>query len=847
MPGRPLTFLDPVRIGHYRMERLLGKGGMGSVYLGRGPDGRRVAVKVMRSELLANPTARRLFDREIRLARRVSGAYTAEVLDYGVFNGQPFLVTKFIEGPTLSAVVGRTGPLDPSRLERTALGVAAALTAIHETGAVHCDLKPSNILLSPEGPIVIDFGVARALDATTQLSRALRGTPQYMAPEQARGEEIGPPADIFAWGGVMAFAASGRPPFGTGNLETLLYQVVNGDPDLTGVPEPLRSVVAEAMNRDPALRPTAAQLHARLTGQPLGSPLSWPATEPPTALTTPGPPASPVPTSWPPATPEARPAASGAPAFPGASTSPGAPTSPGTSSPTWTSPPTSVPPTSVPPAPVPPPPPGARPARRRRVLFAVLAVVAVLAVAVPLVVLTRGGGEAEGGSPEEVSALLAAEALRVRDPQPALASGLALAAYHVAPTREARDSVLAALVTADGAATTFTGHTDVIRSVTFSPDGKLLATRGADGAARLWDSTGRGGDIAPLAVLAPGAPGTSGAVFSPDGKLLATTGTNGGVWLWDPTSRGDAVTPLTTFTGHPDPVANVAFSPDGTQVATAGWDGTARLWKAASRGSDIAAAAVLGGHEGRVWGLAFSPDGKLLATTADDGIVRLWDAASQGDAATPLATFSGHTGQVFGVAFSPDGKWLASTGSEDHTVRLWDAATQGDTDDPVATFVGHTSAVYDVVFGSSGALFATRGDDGTVRLWDATAHGENIQPLTTFVGHLGTVYDVAFSPDDTLLATAGGDGVVRLWDAARRGPNVGSLTALTNHDAAVEGVAFSPDGKLLATASNDHTARLWDLDADRIAQRACAEGNYLLTREDWDRHFPDLRYREPCP
>ena len=178
--------------------------------------------------------------------------------------GHPYLVTEFVDGPTPHEEVRSQGPLEPARLERLAVAVAAALGAIHRAGAVHRDLKPANVLLSPDGPPVIDFGIAQALDSTTHTTRDASGTPAFMAPEQARGDRVGPPADVFAWGGVVTFAATGRPPFGTGRPEVLLYRVVHERPDLTGVPDPLRGLVTAAMDPAAARGPSTAQLLTHL-------------------------------------------------------------------------------------------------------------------------------------------------------------------------------------------------------------------------------------------------------------------------------------------------------------------------------------------------------------------------------------------------------------------------------------------------------------------------------------------------------------------------------------------------------------------------------------------------------
>jgi serine/threonine protein kinase len=262
--ARPLGAQDPQTVGPYRLEGLLGRGGMGSVYLARTVAGRYVAVKVVRAEFAAEPEFGRLFHREAELAQRVARFCTAEVIEVGTDGDRPYLVTEFVDGPTLTDEIRASGRLYGASLERVAIAVATALTAIHDAGTVHRDLKPSNVLLSSHGPLVIDFGIALALDGTTQVSRQSSGTPAFMAPEQARGRRVGKAADIFAWGGIVVFAATGRPPFGTGPSEALLYRVVHEQPNLDGVPEPLRTTVAGAMNKDPERRPTASALYQRL-------------------------------------------------------------------------------------------------------------------------------------------------------------------------------------------------------------------------------------------------------------------------------------------------------------------------------------------------------------------------------------------------------------------------------------------------------------------------------------------------------------------------------------------------------------------------------------------------------
>ncbi|THJ41074.1 serine/threonine protein kinase, partial [Candidatus Frankia alpina] len=237
-PGSPLRAADPATIGDFRVLRLLGEGGMGTVYLGESSTGRLVAIKVIRPEYSTETEFRERFRRETTHARQVAGFCTAEVLDASPDAEFPYLVTEFVPGPTLSKAVAAGGPLSPADLERLGIGVASALTAIHAAGIAHHDLTPSNVLLHPAGPRVIDFGIANALGtiASVDDDAAWIGTPGYMAPEQAHSDQIGAAADVFAWAGVMAFAATGRPPFGDGAPDVLLHRTLHEEPDLSGLP-----------------------------------------------------------------------------------------------------------------------------------------------------------------------------------------------------------------------------------------------------------------------------------------------------------------------------------------------------------------------------------------------------------------------------------------------------------------------------------------------------------------------------------------------------------------------------------------------------------------------------------
>ncbi|MEU9018879.1 serine/threonine-protein kinase [Actinomadura sp. NPDC048394] len=260
---RPLRSGDPRSIGGYRLLGRLGEGGQGVVYLGRDDDDRLVTVKVLRGGLDAGQRARSRFVKEAEAARKVAGRHTARVLDADVTGDRPYIVSEFVEGPTLQRVVDEDGPLPAPQLRKAALRTAGALAAIHRAGIVHRDFKPANVVLGPDGAKVIDFGIARAADAlarTEPLTTSPVGTPGYMAPEQIEDEPVGPPADVFAWGAAMVFAATGRPPFGSGPGAAVMRRVTSRPPDLGDMDGPLRDLAARCLDKNPAARPTAPQL-----------------------------------------------------------------------------------------------------------------------------------------------------------------------------------------------------------------------------------------------------------------------------------------------------------------------------------------------------------------------------------------------------------------------------------------------------------------------------------------------------------------------------------------------------------------------------------------------------------
>ncbi|MEY9847186.1 outer membrane protein assembly factor BamB [Streptacidiphilus sp. BW17] len=261
----PLEADDPAVIGPYRLVARLGAGGMGRVYLARSAGGRTVAVKVVRPELAGDADFRARFRREVASAQSVSGAFTAPVVDADRDSASPWLATAYVPGPSLAQAVVGYGPLPARSVRILGAVLAEALRAVHGAGLVHRDLKPSNVLLAVDGPRVIDFGIARALDESGLTSSGVVvGSPGFMSPEQASGRPVGPAGDVFALGAVLVFAATGRGPFGHESAASLLYRVVHEAPDLAGLPSELVPAVTACLAKDPESRPTPDRVLALL-------------------------------------------------------------------------------------------------------------------------------------------------------------------------------------------------------------------------------------------------------------------------------------------------------------------------------------------------------------------------------------------------------------------------------------------------------------------------------------------------------------------------------------------------------------------------------------------------------
>ncbi|MCF3106714.1 protein kinase [Streptomyces roseoverticillatus] len=628
---------DPQRVGPYRLDGRLGEGGMGSVFLGTSPGGRKVAVKLIKREFAAAPQFRERFAREVDAARRVGGFHTAQVVDADPGAESPWLVTAFIPGLTLHDVVATDGPLDAPAVLRLGAGLAEGLAAIHKCGLVHRDLKPGNVILADDGPRIIDFGIARAVDASSLTATGtVIGTYSYMSPEQIRADRAGAASDVFSLGSVLAFAATGRGPFDAPTLIEVVQRILDGAPALDGVDDgALRGLITACLAKEPEGRPAVGELPARFAAHAGGGAVAGPRP----VGSGPVDPRIPMP---PPGAPAA--------AAPARVTFP-----PTVAAPPGTPPPGFGPATTTVDAGDGPRPRGLS---RRTLLFAGLGTAAAAtAVGVPLLLREndKAGGSsdagAEPGSPPNT------------------------------PKRDTTEETrrLKGLVEA--------------RALAFSKDGKQLYGAGHNTICHWNPSTGEG---TPVRIGAPEY--LQPAVFSRDLSLLVRAEKNT-VRVWD-TATGRSVHTFTlpteegpTQKGWP---SGLAISAGGETLAASTPEGL-RIWELPSgkdKGATTSAPGgpvaihgdgrmLAGGHplqtltpEGKATGtvkgsddasvVVFSPDGGLLAYGTQGGELVLWNIDSRSE----VVRFK-DLGRLTSLAFHPEGRLLVG-GGDGSTARVWD-------------------------------------------------------------------------------------------------------------------------------------------------------------------------------
>jgi WD40 repeat protein len=834
-----LAFLGPSdkpehlgRLDHYEVMEVVGRGGMGVVLKAFDAHLHRiVAIKVMTSAMATSASARQRFHREARAAAAVRNEHVIDIFAIGEEKGLPYLVMELIAGRSLQERIDQTGPLQLKEVLRIGLQTARGLAAAHAQGVIHRDIKPANILLENgvERVKITDFGLARAVDdASLTQSGVLTGTPQYMAPEQARGEVVDHRADLFSLGSVLYAMCAGRPPFRAGTTIGVIRQVSDH------APRPIRQINPEVSER---LAEIIEKLHAKNPADRFQSALEVAAALEQHLAEVQQP-------DWSRFAPRA-----GVLSRHDVSTrkrwrrrwavvASTAALLLGGLGMTETTGVTQVVPTVI------------RIARGEGTLVVWVEDPEVqvnvlgegeevvltgagprevrlrpgryhlrasrdgepLPSTTPLILITRGGKEIvrvshEPTRPGAAAKPAAAPLVIAPQPLPDFRAGDPLSMLALVGRPAPLPGVRSWTVET-------THHRAAIGDVAFSPDGRWLATACRGGAVRIWEAKTR------RLVRIIMAPSTTsywlhGLAWSPDSRYLATCHQEGAVELWE-VATGQLVRTL-RCRGE---IYTVAWSPDGRSLAGSGWLTDVLIWDVSSgvlRG-------MLKGHKRGVPALAWSPDGKKLATGGEDKTARVWDA----ETCQTLHTLEGHSGWVWAVAFSPDGLHLA-TASYDKTVRLW-RADQGVC---LHTLRGHTDGVWSLAFSPDGKRLASGSTDHTIRLWDLDS-GKEIRPL---LGHRHIVSALSWSPDGQTLASGSWDTHVRLWPVEEGEEHTlpGNIQWASNFP------LWSPDGKYLVTGA--HNSRLWSAKTGEQIHafaehfgiaRAWSPNSKLLATTDWN-------------
>ena len=744
----PLRPGDPRAVGPWKVLSRIGAGGMGVVYYAN-RDGQMVALKVVRDLDGTERNIVQYFERELDNLRLVSGPCVASLIDADMDSDPAWIAFEFVEGKNLKVFLESEGPMSEQAWAKFASGLLEGIVQVHAAGVVHRDLKSTNIVMSANGPKLIDFGIAQSLDDTPFTRTGLTvGTPSWMAPEQVNSRIVGQPADLFAAGSVLLYAATGREPWGLGTVAEIQARIIHMKPDLGGLSASQRRIVSALLRKEPGRRPTADAALKLLAGSkdwgalwrkvffacagvlPVVGLVYW--------LLVGRVPIPPEPVNTPVVPTRAVAAETSVAASPIASTAE----------------PTAIPDVSPP-----------------------------LIDVVPVAIVQADRLNVRANAAPDAEVVFAAErndTLYVTG-EPTAGELEWLPVYGVG---KGYGWVAERLVVREERPATGLDYDVWLENVhSRAPTGGKPVARAANvisltNVAKLHQSVLLYSGAAPLSIA-----------FSPDGATLAVGSVDGTVKLVAVPSGSQ----LYSFAGHTNLVSRVAFSPDGKSLASGSYDNSVKLWDLLNRVERVS----LLGHMGTISGLAFSPDGRVIASTSlptstnNSDRVRLWEVKS-GNA---LGTV-GEPG-MYSLYYALDGKSLATVGVGDHRLQLWNVATR-----LASRTFDFDLGVWQIALSPDGKILAAAAFDDTVRLWDVSTG----QMLRTLSGHAGQVMSLAFSPDGTMAVSASADTTIKIWEVS----SGRELRTLNGHTDEVMSASFSPDGKMLASGSTDGTIRLWD-------------------------------------